>query len=97
MMLLAILVLNGFSSVSVPVAAAIGCGMAVVCLLAIGMLGRPWGYALGHALQVAMVAIGFLALPILFMGVLFAGLWIAAYVIGMRIDSARSGGARAIR
>jgi hypothetical protein len=90
MMLLGILVLNGFSSVSVPAAAAIGCGMAVVCLVAIGMLGRPGGYALGHAVQVAIIALGLLALPILFMGVLFGGLWIAAYLIGMKIDGARA-------
>lgn len=89
MMLLAILVLNGFSSVSEPVATAIGCGMAVLCLVAIGMLGRPWGYGLGHALQVVMIALGFLAVPILFMGILFAALWVAAYVVGMRIDAAR--------
>jgi hypothetical protein len=97
MMLLSILVLNGFSSVTVPVATAIGVGMAVACIVAIGGLGHSWGYGLGHALQVAMIAMGLLALPILFMGVMFAGLWVAGYVIGMRIDSARAAAARAIR
>jgi hypothetical protein len=89
MALLSILVLNGFSSLSTPVATALGCGMAAACMVAIGGLGRPWGYGFGHALQVAMVAMGLLALPILFTGVLFAALWIAAYVVGMRIDGAR--------
>ena len=90
MMLLSILVLNGFSTLSVPVAATLGGGMAAVCLLAIGRLGRPSGYTLGHALQVAMIAMGALALPILSIGLLFAGLWVAAYLIGMRIDRDRA-------
>lgn len=90
MMLLSILVLNGFSAVSVPVAVAIGCGMAVACLVAIGGLRRPWGYPLGHVIQVAMIALGFLAAAILFIGLLFAGLWIAAYVIGLKIDRERA-------
>ena len=90
MMLLSILVLNGFSALSVPVAAAVGGGMAAACIVAISGLGRPWGYALGHVLQVAMVAVGAFALPILFIGLLFAGLWVAAYVIGVRIDASRA-------
>ena len=90
MMLLSILVLNGFSSVSAPVATAIGCVMAAACVVAIGGLGRPWGYALGHVLQVAIVAVGFLAAPVLFIGLVFAGLWIAAYVIGMKIERDRA-------
>ena len=89
-MLLSILVLNGFSSVSAPAAAGIGSGMAVACIVAVGGLGRPWGYPLGHALQVLMVALGLLAPPILFIGLLFASLWITAYLIGMKIDRDRA-------
>lgn len=87
MMLLSILVLNGFSALSVEAAATVGGGMAAACIVAIGGLGRPWGYALGHVLQVVMVAMGALALPILFIGLLFAGLWVAAYLIGVRVDA----------
>jgi len=90
MMLLSILVLNGFSELSVPVAATVGGGMATACVVAIGGLGRPSGYVLGHVLQVAMIAMGALALPILFIGLLFAALWVAAYVIGVRIDTSRA-------
>jgi hypothetical protein len=90
MMLLSILVLNGFSTLSVPVAASLGGGMAAACVVAIGGLGRTWGYGFGHVLQAAMVAMGALALPILFIGLLFAGLWVAAYVIGMKIDRDRA-------
>lgn len=90
LMLLSILVLNGFSSLSAPVAATIGCGMAAACVVAAATLGRSWGYGLGHVLQFAIIAVGLLALPILFIGVLFAVLWIVAYVIGMRIDRDRA-------
>jgi hypothetical protein len=90
LMLLSILVLNGFSSLSVPWAAATGGGMAVACVIAASLLGRPWGYGLGHTLQVAIVGLGFLALPILFVGLVFAALWLAAYVVGVRIDSDRA-------
>lgn len=90
MMLLSILVLNGFSSLSVAAASAIGCGMAVACAIAIAGLGRGWGYPLGHAVQVGIVAVGFLAMPILFIGIMFAGLWVAACVIGLRIERDRA-------
>ena len=90
LMLLSILVLNGFSALSAPWAAAAGGGMASACVVAAGMLGRPGGYGLGHVLQVAIIALGFLALPILFLGLLFAALWVTAYVMGVRIDSDRA-------
>lgn len=90
LMLLSILVLNGFSSLPVPAAAGAGGGMAVACVLAVGVLGRGWGYVLGHVLQVLMVAMGLLAAPVLFIGLLFASLWVAAYVIGLNIDRARA-------
>lgn len=90
MMLLSILVLNGFSSVSAPVAVAIGCGMALGCLIAAGGLRRRWGHPLGHVLQVLMIAMGLLAPAVLVIGLLFAGLWIAACVIGLRIDRERA-------
>ena len=90
LMLLSILVLNGFSSLSVPWAAATGGGMAAACVIAAGMLGRLGGYGLGHVLQVAIIAIGFLALPILFLGLVFAALWVTAYMMGVRIDHERA-------
>ncbi len=90
MMLLSILVLNGFSSLSVAAATAVGCGTAAACVIAIGGLGRGWGYTVGHAVQVGAVVVGFFAIPVLFMGLLFAGLWIAACVIGLKIDRERA-------
>lgn len=64
--------------------------LALACLVAAGLLGRPWGYGVGHLLQVAMIALGVLSLPMLFIGIVFAALWITAYVLGLRIDRDRA-------
>ena len=39
----------------------LGLGLAVACIVVAGMLRRPGGFALGHALQVATIALGLLA------------------------------------
>jgi hypothetical protein len=64
--------------------------VAAACAIAIGLLGRPWGYGIGHLVQVAMVGLGYLSLPMLFLGLVFASLWIAAYVVGLKIDRDRA-------
>jgi hypothetical protein len=90
LMLLSILVLNGFSALPPAAAASVGGGMAALCLIAAGSLGRAWGYMFGHVVQVAIVALGLLAPVLAVIGFLFATLWIAAYVIGLRIDHDRA-------
>lgn len=90
LMLLSILVLNGFSILPPAAAASVGGGMAALCLITAGSLGRPWGYLLGHVVQVAIVALGLLAPSIVVVGFLFAALWVTAYVIGLRIDLDRA-------
>lgn len=69
---------------------AIGIGLAALCLLAAGMLGRPVGYALGWAVQVVSVALGAMVSAMLFLGLVFAGLWAASYVLGGQIDRERA-------
>jgi len=64
--------------------------LAAACIVAVGTLGRPWGYTLGHLAQVAIVGLGYLSLPMLFLGLVFAGLWIASYVVGMKVDRDRA-------
>lgn len=64
--------------------------VAGACVVAAGLLGRPWGYAFGHLVQVAMIALGAVSLSMLFIGLVFAALWISAYVIGMKIDLSRT-------
>ncbi|MFC5380327.1 DUF4233 domain-containing protein [Aquipuribacter nitratireducens] len=73
-----------------------GAALAVVLVVASGVLGRPGGYWLGSLLQVVVVATGLLLPAMLLVGGVFAGLWVAAVVLGTRIERDRaawSGGA----
>lgn len=90
MMLLSIFALIGFFLVPAGWAEAIGGGLAAACVVAAGSLGRSWGYALGHAVQAAIVVVGVVWWPMAPIMLMFAGLWIAAYAIGMRIDRERA-------
>ena len=64
----------------------LGLGLAVLCILTAGMLRRPWGYTVGHLIQVASVALGFLVPAMFFVGGMFALLWVSAFVLGRRIE-----------
>jgi len=86
---LAGLVLIGAEDVGAGTAVAIGLGFATACLLAAGMLRRPWGFALGWVIQVAAIAFGFVV-PLMFaVGAVFAALWTGSYVLGAKIDRER--------
>jgi hypothetical protein len=63
-----------------------GVGLAVVCVVAAGLLGRPGGYALGWLIQVVSIALGFLVTTMFFLGVVFAALWAGAYFLGAKVD-----------
>ena len=79
-------VMISVSEVGVPTALAVGLGLTVACLVAAGTLRGPWGYRLGWAIQVASLVLG-LVVPIMFViGAIFAGLWVAAFLLGRRID-----------
>ncbi len=61
--------------------------LAVLGVAAAGSLRKPSGYRLGFAVQVLVLATGFV-LPAMFaVGVLFAGLWVASYVLGRRMEA----------
>jgi hypothetical protein len=68
----------------------LGVGLAVVCLLAAGLLGRPGGYAVGWLVQVASIALGLVVTAMFFVGTLFAALWATAYFLGVQIDRERA-------
>jgi hypothetical protein len=68
----------------------IGLGLAVLCVVAAGMLGRPFGYALGWLVQVVALGLGFVIATMFFLGAVFAGLWAAAYLLGRRIDEEKA-------
>jgi hypothetical protein len=78
------------SDVEPGVAIAVGLGLAVVCVLAAGMLRTPRGYQLGWVAQVAAIALGFLVTSMFFLGAMFALLWGTADYLGRKIERERA-------
>lgn len=78
------------SDVPTATALALGLGLAVTCLVAAGLLRFAWAYWIGHAIQVAAVALGFLVTLMFVLGPIFALLWGTAYVLGRRIERERA-------
>lgn len=67
------------------------CGAAMFfCVVLCGAVTRPGGVALGWALQIALVAAGFVVPMMFVLGVLFAGLWWASVHYGRKIDEAKA-------
>ncbi|TDD16981.1 DUF4233 domain-containing protein [Kribbella turkmenica] len=72
-------------AVAVPVCI----GLAVLALLATGLLRNRVGYALGWVVQAGAVGLGFVV-PVMFvLGLAFASFWVAAIVLGRRIEEAK--------
>lgn len=84
---LAIPVMITVEDVPAALAGAIGGGLSVGCLVTAGLLRRPWGYWLGHVLQVATILTGFLVPVMFFIGLMFAALWLGAFFLGRRIEA----------
>ncbi|MFS0886166.1 DUF4233 domain-containing protein [Aeromicrobium sp. 179-A 4D2 NHS] len=84
---LAIPVMITVEDVPASVAALIGGGLAVLCILVAGMLRRPWAYVVGHLIQVATIATGFLVPIMFFIGLMFLALWLGAFFLGRRIEA----------
>ncbi|WP_030760928.1 DUF4233 domain-containing protein [Streptomyces sp. NRRL F-2664] len=64
------------------------CGVAMLLsLLLCGMLSRPGAVPLGWALQIGLVASGFVVPTMFFLGAVFAGLWWCSVHYGRRIDA----------
>ena len=94
-LLLTVPVMLSLTEVDTAVALLIGVGLTLACLVAAGMMRRPIGGALGWAVQGASLAMGFVV-PVMFvLGVAFAGFWVAAIVLGRRIDEAKAAQASA--
>jgi hypothetical protein len=66
-----------------------GIAMALTVLLC-GVITRPGGIQLGWALQIALIASGFLLPSMFFMGAIFAALWWASVHYGRKIDEAKA-------
>ncbi|MEV4098314.1 DUF4233 domain-containing protein [Streptosporangium saharense] len=71
-------------------AVTVGLGLAVLCVLVIGMLKRPFAYVVGSAVQVLAIASGFLVPTMFFLGVIFAALWITAIFVARRVEGVTS-------
>jgi len=80
----------GMTDLGVATSLSLGAGLAVLCVLAAGLLGRPGGYWLGWAVQVLSIALGFVTAPMFFLGVVFTALWATAYFLGARMDVERA-------
>ena len=74
------------ADVTTGTALSIGLGLAAVCLVVAGLLPKEWAYWLGHAVQVAAIAVGFLVPLMFFLGPIFALLWGTAYGVGRKIE-----------
>ena len=71
-------------------ALSIGGVIAILCILAAGMMKTRRGWILGSALQIALIAYGVVVPMMYFMGGLFACLWIAAFLIGRKGEAIRA-------
>jgi hypothetical protein len=83
-------VMIGVTDLGTGRALLIGGGLAALCLVAAGMLGRPGGYLLGWLVQAVSVALGVVVPVMFFVGAVFAVLWVTAYALGTRIDEERA-------
>ncbi|WP_395107182.1 DUF4233 domain-containing protein [Actinomadura sp. SCN-SB] len=63
-------------------------GLAVLCLVMAGMLRFPWAVAAGSALQVLIIATGFMVPTMFFLGALFGVLWGTVIWMGRRTERA---------
>ncbi|MGP3991128.1 DUF4233 domain-containing protein [Streptomyces sp. 3N207] len=66
-----------------------GIAMAL-CVLLCGFITRPGGVQLGWALQIALLAGGFVVPAMFFLGACFGGLWWASVHFGKKIDEAKA-------
>ncbi|OII61620.1 hypothetical protein BJP40_04630 [Streptomyces sp. CC53] len=67
------------------------CGVAMLLsVLLCGMVTRPGGVQLGWALQIALIASGFVVPMMFFLGAVFAGLWWASVHYGRKVDEAKA-------
>ncbi|MFK4086509.1 DUF4233 domain-containing protein [Kribbella sp. NPDC020789] len=64
-------------------------GLAVLAILSAGLLRNRTGYILGSAVQVGAVGLGFVVPVMFLLGLAFAAFWVAAIVLGRRIEEVK--------
>ena len=80
----------GLTDLGATTSLAGGAGLALLCVVVAGLLGRPFGYAAGWFVQVLSIALGFVVTAMFFLGAVFAALWATSYFLGDRIDRERA-------
>ena len=66
---------------------AVGFGLAALCIVAAGMMRRPWGVTLGWVVQ-GLVLLSAVVVPMMFVvGLFFLALWITCQLQGSKIDA----------
>lgn len=64
----------------------VGCGLAVLCVLASGTLRKPWGVTFGWVIQ-ALTLLSALVVPMMFfVWLIFLALWVTCLVQGDKVD-----------
>lgn len=82
-------VMISVADVRPAVALSVCLGLAVLALVATGLLRNRVGYVLGWVVQIGAVGLGFVV-PVMFvLGLAFAAFWVAAIVLGRRIEAAK--------
>ncbi|GAA0590434.1 DUF4233 domain-containing protein [Kribbella sandramycini] len=83
-------VMISIADVRPAIALSVCLGLSVLAILSAGLLRNRTGYILGSAVQVGTVGLGFVV-PVMFvLGLAFASFWVAAIVLGRRIDEAKA-------
>ena len=92
---LATLVIFGLSDLPPWVTLGGGALLCLIMVATLGLLRFTWAYAVGWAIQVVIVATGFLNPAMFVVGVIFGGMWWYAMVVGARIDRQHAAAAAA--
>ena len=83
----ATLVAKDLADVSQTQALTAGAALALLCLVAAGLLRSRLGYLLGWLVQVLLIASALWVPLMLFLGLGFAALWVAVLVQGSKADA----------
>jgi membrane protein YdbS with pleckstrin-like domain len=83
---LATLVIYGLSDLPAWVTLGGGALLCLIMVATLGLLRFDWAYLVGWAIQVIILATGFLNPAMFVVGALFAGMWVYCMITGTRID-----------
>ncbi|ADB31368.1 hypothetical protein Kfla_2292 [Kribbella flavida DSM 17836] len=86
---LATIVMISVAGVDASTALPLCLGLAVLAIVAAGLLRTQAGYVLGWAVQAGAIGLGFVV-PVMFvLGLAFGAFWVMAIVLGRRIEEAK--------